>query len=226
MSGPTGSSASRCVALFVDQVAYLIDVLKNDYGTADSVAAVVVAQRRGNGRTVSRSRSKGAVPVADTTAATRRRYADAFVAGRSPELERLVAHAVDTSIEFLCHGGLLVPLVIVHAEGDPTMHLFGDPMDDNVDLDMALADARAFVDSLDRNSVQRYVWAYDGYAGEGDDHSDAVVMEAAEAAQPHGWQLAVRYKLHAGGASAVDASVQVVEALDTPLNGVSSDQAP
>ncbi len=219
MSAQTESLASSCISLFVAQVGDVRDVLKNDSGIADSLVAVVVAQRRGNGRTVSRSRSKGAVPVADTTAATRRRSANALVAGRSSELERLVAHAVDTAIEFLCHGGLLVPLVIVHAQGDPTLHLFGDPMDENVDLDMALADSRAFVDSLDRNIVQRYVWAYDGYAGEGEEHSDAVVMEAAEAAQPHGWQLAVRYKLHTGGASALDASVQVVEALDTPLNG-------
>ena len=202
------------------------EVLKNDSCGADPLAAVVVAQRRGNGRTVSRSRNKGAVPVADSTSATRRRSADVFVAGRSAELERMVAHAVDTAIEFLCHGGLLVPLVIVHSSGDPTLHLFGDPMDDNVDLDMALADARAFVDSLDRCVVQRYVWAYDGYAGEGDEHSDAVVLEAAEAAEPHGWQLAVRYKLHSGGASAVDASVQVVDALNTPLNGAGPDQAP
>ena len=166
---------------------------------------------------MSRSKSNHAVPVGDSTSATLRRRAEVLEAGRSPALERIVAHAVDTAIEFLCHGGVLVPVVIVQGAEDPTLHLFGDPMDDGVDLDQALADARAFVDALDPAHVHRYVWAFDGYAGEGEAHSDAVVMEAAEAAEPHGWQLAVRYHLHAGGASAVDTSVQVVEALDTPL---------
>ena len=166
---------------------------------------------------MSRGRSKGVVAAADSAESTRRRSSEGVVAGRSAHLEHLVAQMVDIALDYLCQGGVLVPTVIVAGQGEPTIHLFGDPMDELCDLDVALVRARNFVDSLDAATVQRYVWAYDGYAGEGASHSDAIVMEVAERDQPHGWQLAVRYQLHAHGASAIDESVRVVDALDTPL---------
>jgi hypothetical protein len=143
---------------------------------------------------------------------------------QSTELETLVERAMETAVEYLFHGGLLVPTLLTETEPaspvGPSVRLFGDPMSFETDFDAALRTSRRVVDCLP-SDVIRYVWVYDGYAGHGAGHSDAIVMEAAERNARHGWRLAVRYRLNKSGITLADERMVVVGAVGVPLCGVS-----
>jgi hypothetical protein len=143
---------------------------------------------------------------------------------QSPELEALVTKALDAAVEYLTHGGLLVPMVFTESDPaaptGPSVTLFGDPMSFETDFDAALRGSRRAVDGLPRE-VTRYVWLFDGYAGRGARHSDAIVMEAAERSARHGWRLAVRYRIGRTGVTLADERTVVAGALIVPHCNVS-----
>ncbi len=136
----------------------------------------------------------------------------------SAELEALVALGVETAIEYLSAGGLLVPLLLTETDQvtGHEMTLFGDPMSVEADLDAGLRQSRIVVDQLPP-TVVRYVWIYDGYAGTGARHSDAIICEAAEQSGRHGWQLSVRYRLQRIGVTILDAAASVGSVVHVPM---------
>ncbi len=143
---------------------------------------------------------------------------------QTPELERLVTTALSTAVEYLHHGGLLVPTVLTDtdppASSGPIVRLFGDPMSFETDIDAGLRRSRQVVDRFE-SDVARYVWLFDGYSGSGNRHSDAIVMEAAERTARHGWRLTVRYRLTKTGIDLLDPDMVLVGALVVPHCGIS-----
>lgn len=140
------------------------------------------------------------------------------------ELERLVSTALSTAVEYLHHGGLLVPTLVTETDpadaAGPRVRLFGDPMSFETDIDAGLRRSRQVVDRLD-SDIARYVWMFDGYAGSGSRHSDAIVMEAAERTARHGWRLTIRYRLTKTGIDLIDPTMVLVGALIVPHCGIS-----
>jgi hypothetical protein len=148
-------------------------------------------------------------------------------AGRTPELQRLVGKAVETALDYLWQGGVLVPTVLAVPARDGRdnldgpehdLRLFGDPMSIQTDLAIGLQRARRFVDLLTPRSHDRYVWVYDGYTG--DQRAEAVIIEAAERGANHAWRLAVRYRLSKRGISMIDQEAAVLGLIETPFTGV------
>jgi hypothetical protein len=145
-------------------------------------------------------------------------------------LQSLAASTVELALQSLWDGGVLVPVVAWTAaeatnNGGPTAgalapglnqhRLFGDPSRIDTDLDHGLQLARACVDALNSERVQRYVWVYDGYAGQS--HHEAVVLEVAERGQSHGWLLAARYRFSKRGITLVDRDMMELATIQTPF---------
>jgi hypothetical protein len=160
--------------------------------------------------------------VGDLSASTVRVAREEVTEQQSEALVELVKLTIDTAIEYLNIGGMLVPMVLTERQGivvGPEVKLFGDPMSIGTNFDLGLRQARRFVDGL-AGDVERYVWVYDGYAGIGTRHSDAIVMEAAERSAGHAWQLTVRYRLSKTGMSLLDHQVICSRAVAVPLCGL------
>lgn len=160
--------------------------------------------------------------VGDLSASTIRVARKEITEQQSEALVELVKFTIDTAVEYLNIGGMLVPMVLFERRGTvvgPEVKLFGDPMSFGTNFDLGLRQARCFVDQL-TGDIERYVWVYDGYAGTGNLHSDAIVMEAAERSAGHAWQLAVRYRLSKTGMSLLDQQVICSRALAVPLCGL------
>jgi hypothetical protein len=145
--------------------------------------------------------------------------------GRSGSLERLVGKVVDTALNYLWEGGVLVPTVLTvprtpaatteNGESTPDLRLFGDPMSIETDLDLALRRSRRFVDLLSPEDLMAYVWAYDGFVDV--KSSEAVIIEAGEAGAAHGWRLCVRYRFSKSGIALLDTEVHVLEHVYLPF---------
>ncbi len=135
----------------------------------------------------------------------------------SAELQTLTARTVERALQALWDGGVLVPVVAWAAtnSGEEQHRLFGDPSRIDTDLDHGLQLARAYVDAFNCERVERYVWVYDGYAGQS--HHEAVVVEVAERGHTHGWLLAARYRLSKRGIALLDRDLVELATIRTPF---------
>jgi hypothetical protein len=160
--------------------------------------------------------------VGDFTEETHRLSCEPSTGAPSVELRALVHTAIETVLGHLWEGGLLVPEVFTVSQparaGEPgtsESRAFGDHRKVETDLGASLRKSRQFVDTLLPTFCGRYVWAFDGYVGT--QHSEAVVLEAAEAGQRYGWRLAARYRFSKTGITLLDRDLIVIENVYTPF---------
>jgi hypothetical protein len=137
----------------------------------------------------------------------------------SAALQQLVGETVETVLQALWDGGLLVPTVLSIPRDTRTearsLEVFGDPTSIDTDMSRSLQLARRHVDTITARTSLRYVWAFDGFVGP--QRSEAVVIEAAEAHEPHGWRLAVRYRFSKRGIALLDDDAVVTGAVRLPF---------
>jgi hypothetical protein len=142
----------------------------------------------------------------------------------SAALQILVGEAVESVLQALWEGGVLVPTVFcVSRESEQAaitpkatnVRSFGDSTSIDTDLAQSLVGARRYVDLLSPSLELRYVWAFDGSVGP--QRTESVIIEAAEAGEPHGWRLAVRYRLSKRGIALLDDTAVVIGAVDVPF---------
>jgi hypothetical protein len=134
----------------------------------------------------------------------------------SAELQALTSQMVELSLQNLWSGGVLVPVVgWCDSTGRVEHRVVGDHTRIDTDLNQCLQSARAIVDALNPDRVERYVWVYDGYAGRS--HHESVVVEAAERQRSDAWLLAARYRLSKRGISLVDNELLELASIEVPF---------
>ncbi len=139
----------------------------------------------------------------------------------SSELKQLVSEAIDAALNCLWEGGVLVPAVFcgptsADVRAVPAFRMFGDHRRIDTDLDRSLQMARAYVDTLTPDKVGRYAWVFDGYAGP--NHSEAVIVEAAEVGCEYAWRLAARYRFSKRGIDLLDKELMELGTVTVPFN--------
>jgi hypothetical protein len=177
---------------------------------------------------VPKSLERLAVAVGDLSGATNRNVEvdpDQW-AGTEPssDLKALVSEAIGAALNCLWEGGVLVPgvfwnPVINGGAPDRLVHeyrMFGDHRRIDTDLDRSLQMSRAYVDTLTPDKMDRYVWVFDGYAGQ--NHGEAVIVEAVEVGCPHAWRLAARYRFSKRGIDLVDKELIEIGTVIVPFN--------
>jgi hypothetical protein len=156
--------------------------------------------------------------VGDFTEETRRVTCDPSIGSPSVQLRGLVNLAIESVLAHLWEGGLLVPEVFTVRQSPsqaPEMRMFGDHRKIDTDLGASLRKSRQYVDTLMPEFCAQYVWAFDGFIG--NQHSEAVVVEAAEAGELFGWRLAARYRFSKTGIALLDRDLIVIENVHTPF---------